>query len=346
MASPPATLNELQAGYEDIETRLNATHDRDQALRLAIEAAQLCMTALKIATDGQQKSAYRLKANSFLSKAESIKNGQQWNSGPVQRSSSSTSSLTPAHPNSVFSGSTARQEPAHTARKLREPLNGRKLAIKEREIVLRASRLNGFKFPPWEKTPQGDLFSRGKYTEDKPLRLSGVQTASLASWSRAAEALPPPFMVSDSETRPSLHMTSTNPIDLVQDVASDCSVVASLCAIAAREARGLPTILRGILHPFNTETNRPDISSNGLYVLRLNFNGAWRIVTIDDMLPVCIDNRLIHTIDLNNPSLLWPALLEKAYLKVRGGYEFPGSNSCTDLWVLTGWIPEQIFLQE
>jgi calpain-7 len=77
----------------------------------------------------------------------------------------------------------------------------------------------------------------------------------------------------------------------------------------------------------------------------LNFNGCARKVIIDDRLPASNSSRCLHVVDRNNPNLLWPALLEKAYLKVRGGYDFPGSNSGTDLWVLTGWIPEQVFLQ-
>ena len=67
---------------------------------------------------------------------------------------------------------------------------------------------------------------------------------------------------------------------------------------------------------------------------------------IDDHLPTSKTNRVLHVIDRRHPGLIWPALVEKGYLKVRGGYDFPGSNSGTDLAVLTGWIPQQIFLHD
>jgi calpain-7 len=104
-------------------------------------------------------------------------------------------------------------------------------------------------------------------------------------------------------------------------------------------------ILSTKLHPFDRNLGRPVISSNGKYIVRLHFNGCWRRVTIDDRLPLS-DTRALHVVDRREPALLWPALLEKAYLTIRGGYDFPGSNSCSDLWTLTGWIPEQIHLQE
>lgn len=158
-------------------------------------------------------------------------------------------------------------------------------------------------------------------------------------------------------------MTAINEIDLVQDITTDCSVVASLCAGTARALKGhgkvdiisyrfikiyilkIPhKILATTLYPYDKANKRPKLSKNGKYVLRLHFNGCYRKVIIDDRLPTSSTSRSLHVIDRQNPHLLWPALIEKAYLKVRGGYDFPGSNSGTDLWVMTGWIPEQVFL--
>jgi calpain-7 len=90
----------------------------------------------------------------------------------------------------------------------------------------------------------------------------------------------------------------------------------------------------------------PAVSASSKYILRLFFNGCYRRVVIDDFLPASTDSRIFHVIDRCNPGYLWPALVEKAYLKVRGGYDFPGSNSGTDLAVLTGWLPEQVFLHD
>ena len=105
-------------------------------------------------------------------------------------------------------------------------------------------------------------------------------------------------------------------------------------------------MLQDKLYPFDKNLGKPVPSTNGKYIVRLNFNGCWRNGVIDDRLPVSSNHRLLHVTDRRNPALLWPALLEKAYLKVRGGYDFPGSNSCSDLWTFTGWVPEQVFLQE
>lgn len=99
------------------------------------------------------------------------------------------------------------------------------------------------------------------------------------------------------------------------------------------------------MYPYDPSTKRPKLSPNGKYIVRLNFNGAYRKVEIDDRLPVSKTPRVLHVVDRRTPGLLWPALLEKAYLKVRGSYDFPGSNSGTDLWIMSGWIPEQVFIQ-
>ena len=105
-------------------------------------------------------------------------------------------------------------------------------------------------------------------------------------------------------------------------------------------------IFASVFFPYDHTNLRPDHSPSSKYILRLYFNGCYRKVVVDDLLPTSVGSRIFHVIDRRNPTNLWPPLVEKAYLKVRGGYDFPGSNSGTDLSVLTAWIPEQIFLHD
>ena len=200
-------------------------------------------------------------------------------------------------------------------------------------------------------------------SEPSDLELSEAQIETFAGWRRPNERFNSSPEGQNAEYSETQLMIASNAIDLVQDITTDCSVVASLCAGTARAFKGhgkvdffflddkitlltaLLKLFTSIIYPHDKEKHCPQVSRNGKYIFRLHFNGCFRKVIVDDRLPASNSSRSLHVVDRNNPNLLWPALIEKAYLKVRGGYDFPGSNSGTDLWVLTGWIPEQTFLQ-
>ncbi|KAL4802676.1 hypothetical protein BDV18DRAFT_146299 [Aspergillus unguis] len=276
------------------------------------------MKALTLAESSKDRASLDAKCKEWLTRAEKIKEAEDWRSAAQFRRSV-----------------------------LCSPSSTRKLTTREEIILLEGAKLNGFIFPPWKADPTPEEFKNGVdenglFTDKPELHLSTVQRNIFAGWKRPHELLTEQRNDRDVPLAPV--MSASGKTDLVQDVLTDCSVVASLCATTSKWERGLDEDLQPVVFPCAFKTPRFGTSPSGKYIFRFHFNGCFRKVVIDDRLPSSKTSRSLYMIDRNHVNYLWPPLVEKAYLKLRGGYDFPGSNSGTDLWVLTGWIPEQIFL--
>lgn len=89
--------------------------------------------------------------------------------GPHQFQSSSTGASKPANgklaDDSTKSPEQASNIPTTRVRRLREPTSTRKRTTQESIILLKASIVNEFKFPPWNKDPPVDDFASTAGTE-------------------------------------------------------------------------------------------------------------------------------------------------------------------------------------
>ena len=124
----------------------------------------------------------------------------------------------------------------------------------------------------------------------------------------------------------------------------DCSVLSSLAVAAHYELKYKyqRRLISCQIYP-QDQLGFPIYNPCGKYIVKLFINGMWRGVEIDDYLPVDEYGNFICA--YSNKGKLWVSILEKAYLKIHGGYEFIGSNSSRDLYTLTGWLPEKIELK-
>ncbi|ODV90346.1 hypothetical protein CANCADRAFT_105158 [Tortispora caseinolytica NRRL Y-17796] len=161
------------------------------------------------------------------------------------------------------------------------------------------------------------------------LSMSRAQKKHLGRWIRPGA------------TQSSLHFPGKEYFQLVQDLSNDCSFVAALSAFSYHIHMHPDMYKYGILESLI----RPS-SAKGKFYVRLLLNGAWRIVTVDNQLPLGVHKRALHVASPSHPLLYAAALVEKAILKILGGYDSPGSSAAMDAYTMSGWIPEQISLTD
>ncbi|ODV98545.1 hypothetical protein PACTADRAFT_1016 [Pachysolen tannophilus NRRL Y-2460] len=123
---------------------------------------------------------------------------------------------------------------------------------------------------------------------------------------------------------------------LYQDTLSNCSFVSALLSISGNDKINL----MDSIHPHNYKSSK--------FGVELFVNGTKRLVIIDDKLPILQnENSSLFVKSLDNNQLYWPAIIEKAYLKIfNRGYDHQGSNFGVDVYMLTGWLLDYYYAKD
>ncbi|KJA22940.1 hypothetical protein HYPSUDRAFT_138453, partial [Hypholoma sublateritium FD-334 SS-4] len=300
-------------------TKAEYAKDYDQAFRLYLKAAEYFLhISRSTQTTEKNKQQWKVNARKCLERAEKIK--------------------TFSEPSRIENNAPTAQPSVRLT-----PIGIDHFSPQEQFYILKkGSKVNNTSLPIWDD-PAAVNISPTHDPHGQPT-LSPEQEKVHSVWRRPVATL------MDSSAAPA--RSKVLPQQILQHIVTDCSVCASI-SVCLEHGRRFESSLESALRGSFESTDR----TNGRYDVRMLFNGTWRRVLIDDHLPyhptegtlMCMSVLPRPETPPNSLALpihtLWPSLLEKAYMKLMGGYDFPGSNSSIDLHALAGWIPEHVDLQ-
>ncbi|RUP49175.1 hypothetical protein BC936DRAFT_143130 [Jimgerdemannia flammicorona] len=313
LASRPRTQLDLKLERAQFSLDQAVLHDEknntEDALELYMDAAEWFLKAFKESTDETYRLELKSKFTKTANRVEELKAMQKnqmsiivkgifSNQSAAVQSSSSTPPRPPspvlsthsaksitsvASSASVVSGAGIADAPRYTAQ--------------EKNLLTTTSKVNGRLYLPWDELDLKEKFSSPEpfMDLDGALPLSDKQKSKFGAWKRPSQIMNNPKMI---------HQISSS--NIVQDIVTDCSFVASLCVSAAYERKFNKQKIAFLLHgQRESGANSVEliITSASLHYIRL--------VIVDDYLPVSRDGTLMCTFSTNKEEL-WPSIIEKA----------------------------------
>lgn len=308
--------------------------NEEEAVEMYLQAAELCLKARKLTQDKNLCGKLKSLAENALDRAEVLKKKHKNEETSVH---TEPISPIPEISNLKISDSASEKQqlvhrqPASPTPSLSTPRGGGTYTKEEIAVLRRTSVINGREYVPFMSIDLREKFAYPLPFSDKDgkLILSPKQKTSFAKWVRPEDISSKPVLIEVIDC-----------FSIRQTIVSDCSFIASLAVSALYEKRFKKKIITSIIYPQN-RAKEPVYNPCGKYMVKMHINGVPRKIIIDDYLPMGSHGELLCSYS-NNRNEFWISLLEKAYMKVMGGYDFPGSNSNIDLHALTGWIPERI----
>ncbi|OAV99768.1 hypothetical protein PTTG_11706 [Puccinia triticina 1-1 BBBD Race 1] len=218
---------------------------------------------------------------------------------------------------------------------LRAPVRDRTSSEEQDAVLQRSQKINGLSFPPWPPSHSNQMKDPSHQSQLASVQpaLSPVQQQAFLEWRSIKEANPD-LQVYKAD--------ALDPTDIVQDVVTDCSLIAAFSVLINHAKQFQSKLHTECLYPKGPDGS-PQASTDGIYRVKLFLNGTKREILVDDKIPIGTSGTSMCA-KSRQGLYFWPSLVEKAYMKVMGGYDFVGSNSSVDLHALTGWIPETILL--
>lgn len=161
--SGSASVALAESGLLELQHKYNGCLGREDSLKLAIEAAEIHLKALRLTSDGADKKTLKTKTLILFEEAEKIKKGSDFipdnrvyelvfGAGSAKESISISQSLGDIQQEVHATKSSS------AIRTLLAPVSSRPLSVREQKILLEGSVVNGAKFPIWKDADNLESF--------------------------------------------------------------------------------------------------------------------------------------------------------------------------------------------